>query len=178
VIPPTVPSAEACSEMCCPDGDGSCGYSCGCGNGDRRFLESDRAFPGFIGPISNPILTKDPRALTEARFLFISDYIPTEHPFRGGDFQVYGLEVRAALTDRLSFIADKDSVLSIHPHVGPSETGWLNIAVGLKYAFIRDIENQFLLVGGFHYEPHTGEAKVFQGQGDVLWTVFTTIGKE
>src|SRR5207244_1255326 len=99
---------------------------------------------GFIGPISNPILTKDPRALTEARFLFISDYITTEHPFRGGDFQVYGLEVRAALTDRLSFIADKDGLLSIHPHVGPSETGWLNIAVGLKYAFIRDVENLLL----------------------------------
>ena len=27
----------------------------------RGFLESDRAFPGFIGPISNPVLSKDPR---------------------------------------------------------------------------------------------------------------------
>ncbi len=178
VIPPTIPTAGDCSGTCCPHEDGSCGCACGGGDGERRFLESDRAFPGFIGPISNPILTKDPRALTEARFLFISDYIPTEHPFRGGDFQVYGLEVRAALTDRLSFIADKDGLLSIHPHVGPSETGWLNIAVGLKYALIRDVENQFLVVGGFMYEPHTGEAKVFQGQGDGLWTVFTTIGKE
>ncbi|MBI1916203.1 MAG: hypothetical protein HYS12_15935 [Planctomycetes bacterium] len=178
VIPPTVPAADACSATCCPHEDGSCDCSCGCGDGERRFLESDRAFPGFIGPISNPILTKDPRALTEARFLFISDYIPSEHPFNGGDFQVYGLELRAALTDRLSFIADKDGLLSIHPHAGPSNTGWLNIAAGLKYAFIRDVENQFLVVGGFMYEPHTGEAKVFQGQGDGVWTFFSTIGKE
>ena len=36
----------------------------------RGLLESDRAFPNFIGPISNPILTKDPRSLTELRPLF------------------------------------------------------------------------------------------------------------
>jgi len=172
VVLPTVP--EACPGPCGTDWNCSC---CDDG-GQRRLFASDRAFPGFIGPISNPVLSKDPRALTEGRLLFLTDYIPDEHPFNGGDFQVYGLQVRLALTDRLSFIADKDGLLSIHPGIGGSETGWLNIAVGLKYAFVRDVENQFLVVGGFMYEPHTGEAKVFQGQGDGVWTVFGTVGKE
>src|SRR5215471_13536283 len=94
----------------------------------RGLFESDRAFEGFIGPITNPVLTKDPRSLTEFRFLFVDDYIPSEHAlFHGGDFQVFGFEVRVALTDRLTFIADKDGFASIHPHAGHSTTGSVNI---------------------------------------------------
>jgi len=143
----------------------------------RRLFESDRAFDSFIGPISNPVLSKDPRALTEARLLFVSDWIPNEHPFHGGDFQAYGLQVRVALTDRLSFIADKDGYASIHPGNGPSRNGWLDIALGLKYAFVRDPDRQLLVTGGFQFEPQTGEEKVFQGHGDGLFTVFTSAGK-
>src|SRR5262245_41459199 len=143
----------------------------------RRLFESDRAFDSFIGPISNPVLSKDPRALTEARLLFVQDWIPSEHPFHGGDFQAYGLQVRVALTDRLSFIADKDGYASIHPGNGPDRNGWLDIALGLKYALIRDPERQLLVTTGFQFEPQTGEEKVFQGHGDGLFTVFTSAGK-
>ena len=123
-------------------------WNCPCGNGERAFLASDRAFPGFIGPISNPILSKDPRALTEARPLFVNNWIPRQHPLGGGDFQVYGLQVRAALTDRLSFVADKDGYAVIDPGTGPKQDGWLNVNVGLKYALIRDVDNQFLFTVG------------------------------
>src|SRR5262245_13442662 len=102
----------------------------------RRLFESDRAFDSFIGPISNPVLSKDPRALTEARLLFVNNWIPDEHPFQGGDLQAYGLQVRVALTERLSFIADKDGYACINPGNGPSQDGWLNIAAGLKYALV------------------------------------------
>ena len=166
----SVAAAEfASAEANCPPEDGK-----------RGFLKSDRAFPGFIGPISNPILAKDPRALTEFRFLFVDDYLPTGpagNPLRGGDFQAYGFQVRAALTDRLSFIADKDGFASIHPHVGGSRTGLLNVAMGLKYALVRDVEHQFLVVGGVQYEPQSGYANVFQNLGDTM-TGFVTIGKE
>src|SRR5262249_47655229 len=121
--------------------------------------------------------SKDPRALTEARLLFVNDWIPSEHPFRGGDFQAYGLQVRVALTDRLSFIADKDGYASIHPHVGQSTNGWLDIALGFKYAIVRDPDRQLLITTGVQYEPQTGEEKVFQGHGDGLLTVFTSAGK-
>ncbi|MBX7103214.1 MAG: hypothetical protein K1X57_03990 [Gemmataceae bacterium] len=72
----------------------------------RGFLESDRAFDNFIGPITNPVLSKDPRSLTEARMLFINDVMPGNHPLTGGDFQVYAMQVRLALTERLTLIAD------------------------------------------------------------------------
>jgi hypothetical protein len=83
-----------------------------------------------------------------------------------------------ALTDRLNLIADKDGFASVHAHGMPSETGFLDMAVGLKYTIIRDVENQFLLSAGFMFEPQSGESDVFQGQGTGLWTVFLTSGKE
>ncbi len=180
VPPPTATPAPAASPPLVAPSD--CGTATnGIWDGastDGALFESDRCFPNFIGPISNPVLSKDPRALTEARALFLTDSIPHDHPLGGGDFQVYGLQVRVALTDRLSFIADKDGVASIHPGVGKSETGALDIAAGLKYAFIRDVENQFLVDGGFMFEPQTGESNVFQGQGTGLFTLFLTGGKE
>lgn len=145
---------------------------------NRRPFESDRAFPGFIGPISNPVLSKDPRALTEARLLYIHNVIPADHPLGGGSFDVYAMQVRVALTERLSLIADKDGITSLNARNIPHETGLLNINVGLKYALVRDVESQFILSAGFTYEPPTGEANVFQNHGDGVMTVFTTAGKE
>ncbi|MFO0945470.1 MAG: hypothetical protein U1D30_05920 [Planctomycetota bacterium] len=37
------------------------------GDGGRKLFQSDRAFENFIGPVSSPILSKDPRSLTELR---------------------------------------------------------------------------------------------------------------
>jgi hypothetical protein len=165
------------SPACCGE-PWDCAPDEGCAVPERRFLESDRAFPRFVGPISNPILAKDPRSLTEARLLFINDQIPPEHPLGAGDFQVLGLQVRAALTERLTFIADKDGFAWIHPSTGRTQDGWLDIAVGLKYLLVRDIENQLLLGAGIQYEPQTGEKRVFQNQGHGVMTGFVYGGKE
>ena len=153
-------------------------WNCDANGGLDRF-RSDRAFPKFIGPISNPVLAKDPRSLTEIRGLFIGNSIPAEHPLGDGDFQVYAAQIRVALSERLTFIADKDGYANINPGGGgPSQNGWLNLAAGLKYTFIRDVENQFLVAGGFMYEAQTGSADVFQSHGDGLVTLFATLGKE
>jgi hypothetical protein len=149
------------------------------GGESRRFLQSDRAFPGFVGPISNPVLSKDPRSLTEARALFVNNWFPEHNSvLGGGDVQIYGLQVRAALTERLSLIADKDGYASFSPRNLPHQTGWLDINLGLKYLLVRDVENQFLVSVGATYEPRTGESKVFQNQGDGLITGFGVVGKE
>jgi hypothetical protein len=146
----------------------------------RGLFESDRMFPNFIGPISNPVLTKDPRSLTEARLVFIQNWFPNAHPLmQGGDMQVYAApQVRIALTDRLTIMADKAGIAAINANGIPHRSGMLNIAAGAKYAFIRDVENQFLVTGGFLFEPPTGEAKVFQNHGSGVATVFGTVGKE
>lgn len=146
---------------------------------ERRPFESDHAFDGFVGPISNPIFSKDPRTLTEVRGLFIQNWIPSGHPvFPNGNYQVYAVQARVALTERLSLIADKDGYGVINPENGDQQDGWLNVAAGLKYLLIRDVENQFLVSVGAQYELQSGEAQVFQSQGDGQLAVFGTVGKE
>jgi len=147
-------------------------------SGGGGWLQSDRAFPRFVGPISNPVLAKDPRSLTEARLLFINDQIDSKSAVGPGSFQVAGMQLRLALTDRLTFIADKDGYAWIHPNQGSSQDGWLDIAAGLKYTVIRDVEQQMLLTAGLMWEPQTGEKRVFQNQGSGLFTGFLTFGKE
>jgi hypothetical protein len=145
---------------------------------ERPAFMSDHSFDNFIGPVTNPVLSKDARSLTEARFLFVQNKIDPQHPFGSGDFQAYGLQLRLALTDRLTLIADKDGYAAINPATSPQRTGWLDLAAGLKYAFIRDVENQFLLTGGFLYEIPSGSQAVFQDHGDGIFTFFASTGKE
>ncbi len=56
----------------------------------RGLFESDHAFDGFVEPLSNPIQSKDPRALTEIRFLTMFDWSrPSTPVIGGGTIQVY-----------------------------------------------------------------------------------------
>lgn len=144
-----------------------------CTTAARGLFRSDREFENFVGPISNPILSKDPRSNTYARILFVNNNVPTGHPLQG-NIQAYGLQVNLAINERLSFIADKDGAARIAPRNGPSTTGFLNIAAGFKYAFLRDVENQRIAAAGFMYEVPSGEAKVQQNQGAGAFALFLT----
>ena len=56
----------------------------------RGLFESDHAFDGFVEPLSNPIQSKDPRALTEIRFLSMFDWSrPSTPVVGGGAYSVY-----------------------------------------------------------------------------------------
>lgn len=179
---------------------GNCGASCdragGCGcNGSTGGLldgvlsapsgllnidlKSDRAFDGFIEPVTNSVFFEDPRSRTRLRFLFINQTIPNSTPvLGGGDFQVYGLEATFALNERWSIIAQKDGWINLQADGIPHQDGWANLATGLKYVLIRDVENQFLLSTGFQYEWSNGSSDVFQGNGDGTWNPFLSAGKQ
>ena len=65
------------------------------GDQARGLFESDHAFDGFTTPLSNPVQSKDPRSLTEVRFLFLGDWSrPSTPVIGGGAFQVYAMQVR------------------------------------------------------------------------------------
>ena len=67
---------------------------------------TDPSFNNFIKPQSNPVFFEDPRNTTEANAIFINHHVPSS--LGGGDVQVYAVQLRAALTENLSFIATKD----------------------------------------------------------------------
>lgn len=142
-------------------------------------LNSDTAFPRFIGPSSNPLLSKDPRSLTEARTLGLFNWAPSDHSWAGSLAQSYLMQVRVALNKRWSVFMDKNGYSFIDQgHAGAAVDGWNNLAFGAKYLLIRDVEQQFLVSGGLQWELPTGEADVFQRPSDGSVTGFLSVGKE
>jgi hypothetical protein len=147
---------------------GSCGGGCLGG----WFPRSDACFSDFISPITNPVFFEDPRTLTEARFVFIHQTMDGEAA--GDDFQLYALQVRAALTDSLSVIATKSGFLT-SSESGPDD-GWVDLAAGLKLNIAKDYCKRGVVSVGAVYELPSGMARTSQGNGDGEFNVFLTGG--
>lgn len=158
---------------CCPGPH--CGGGCtvpgallGC------FCPTPCCFDDWISPMTNPAFFEDPRTLTELRGIFLQHKVP--QPVGGGDIQVYALQIRAALNDRLSIVAAKDGYLvSSNPVIGD---GWADVEIGLKYNLIRDCYTETLLSTGFAYEMPVGTPRAFQGRGDGEFHLYLTGGTE
>ncbi len=174
-------AAPAAHSAC--GGCGQCGNPCdaadycggtGCGLFDSLFgglvARSDQRFAGFISPMTNPVFFEDPRINTEAKFIFLQQKIPLAAG--SGDVQLYGVQVQAALTDRLSIVADKDGfIVSQNPLV---DDGWADVAVGLKYLLLADACHQRLLSVGVSYELPVGTPRALQGNGDGEFHLYLT----
>ena len=169
--------AGACSSC---GGCGVCACSSGCcdGGGDGLFgrnliKSSDHCFDSFISPMTNPVFFEDPRQLTEARGIFFNHQVPLAAG--SGEVRLYALQLRARLSENVSLIATKDGYIkSSNPIVG---NGWADLAAGLKFSLIRDVQNQRLLSGGFTFELPTGEASALQNNGNGELNLFLTGGK-
>lgn len=144
---------------------------------------SDHDFDNFTGPLTNPVQAKDPRSLTEARVLFANNWGKKGFPvFGSGVYQVYALQLRLAVTERLQLFADKDGIVRFSPAPngvkGKSVTGLANLAFGGKYVLIRDVENQFIFSTAIQYEAPTGYANIFQNQGSGMLALYGVMGKQ
>lgn len=84
-----------------------------------------------------------------------------------GDVNLFALQFEYAFTERLSLVATKDGYVDFNPdNTLDSETGFADLAAGLKYAFILDPVEQFALSGTAVIELPTGDEEIFQGNGD------------
>lgn len=139
---------------------------------DHWFLPSDHQFDDFVSPLSNPVYFEDPRTLTELRFIYLRQKVPLTAV--GGEVQVFAMQARAALTDRLSIIATKDGfITSSNPLI---EDGWADVNVGLKYNLLTDPDAGRILSGGLTYEIPLGSTRTLQGNGDGVFHPFLTGG--
>ncbi|MCW5553452.1 MAG: hypothetical protein KIS67_14985 [Verrucomicrobiae bacterium] len=137
-----------------------------------------------ISPVVNPIYFEDPRITSEARPIFINHYLPDTFKFDGGkaplggEVRVYALQLRYALTERLGLIATKDGYIQLRPdHTVAKDSGWANLAAGLKYALVDDVDNQLLVTPGLTFEIPTGNTDVLQGRGKGEWNPFVSAAK-
>ncbi len=201
-IAPTVTQASCCISDCdsagaCDSGY-ACGNSCSCDSGygcdggcacdssgcdglggcEQGLLgyglikQSDYCFNDFISPMTNPVFFEDPRTLSEVRFIFLNHELPAA--LGGNSVQVYAMQVRAALTKRLSLIATKDGLIYTQSPV--LDSGYADIAAGLKYNLFRDPAAGRLLSAGMTFEVPSGSNKSLQGNGNGEFNFFVTGG--
>ncbi len=169
---------DCCVNICAP----SCQQSqpcCECAEpwclGDL-FEKSDCCYQDFVSPITNPVFFEDPRMLTEARFIYLNHTLPQQ--LGGGDVNLVALQLRARLTDRLSFIANKDGFIMYGDDVPVADDGWADVGAGLKYLIYADPETQTLLSGGVTFEIPAGSTRALQGNGDGEFNLFLTGGTQ
>ena len=130
-----------------------------------------------ISPVANPIFAEDPVIHTEVRPIFAYHRIDGDFATGRGDAELYALQVRFALTNRLAFIANQDGYFNINLKNGANLHGWMDVAAGFKYALIDDVADQFILTPGFTFHIPTGSKQVFQGRGDGEWNLFVSAEK-
>ncbi|MFK7909565.1 MAG: transporter [Akkermansiaceae bacterium] len=148
------------------------------------FAGSEKSIPMLPAPsdgfasarhtISNPTLFDSALPQTQARLIYMHHRFPSNINIAGGgqvpmggDLNLYALQLEYAFNERLSLVAMKDGYVDFNPdNTFTADTGFANIAAGLKYAFILDHANQYALSGSAVVELPTGSEGVFQGKGD------------
>ena len=138
-------------------------------------------------PVTNPLFFEEAQIRSDVRPIFIHHRLqntidgaaplPGSVPL-GGDAQVYAIQLRYAINDRLALIATKDGYIDFNPDATlAQDDGFADIAFGLKYAIINDEENQFLLTPGLKFELPSGNTGVLQGNGSGEWNLFLSAAK-
>jgi hypothetical protein len=130
----------------------------------------------LIAPVANPIFFETPAINSELRPIYMYHELNDNFAIPG-NVQVYALQFRWQLTDRLALIATKDGFVDINPDAGASVDGWADIGAGLKYALIKNEEHKFILTPGVKFEVPTGDDEVFQGNGDGEFDLFASAAK-
>jgi len=130
-----------------------------------------------ISPVANPIFFEDPIIRSEIRPIFAYHRIDPGFVTGDGDAELYALQLRYAITDRLAFIATQDGYFNVHTDNLGDLDGWMDVAAGFKYALIDDPANQFILTPGFTFFIPMGNEEVFQGRGSGEWNVFVSAEK-
>ena len=129
-----------------------------------------------VNPVSDPILFEDALIRTEIRPAFGYQHLGSDF-FGGGDLQIYGIQLRYAVTDRLAIVGNKGGYMEVHPNLGPDLNGWADLGIGLKYALIDDRANAFILTPGVLFQIPTGSKEIFQGRGSGIWDIFVSAEK-
>lgn len=179
--------ADDCGESGC--GEGGCGLFGGCGlslTGEGGLIKpTDHCYDDFISPMINFVFFEDPRQVSEIRPIFVNHWVPGNIGTggvvsAGGTVQLYALQFRARLTDRLSLIAVKDGFIVDHTNGalnGALDDGWADVTAGLKYTIAKDPQSGGLLSAGFTYEIPMGSQKALQDIGDGEFHFFLTGGQ-
>ena len=141
--------------------------------GSSAWAAEDGPFDQYIRPLSNPVYNIDPRNETTVRVAYLRQSLPSHIKTTagrvklGGDLNVTALQLTYAFNERFSLVAEKTGYVDFNPNNTLSdETGWADYGAGVKYAFIYDEENKFILSSRVLLELTQGSGNVYQGNGE------------
>ena len=123
----------------------------------------------FVHPLTAPFYHEDSFITTDLRAWYLNHDFPVSSPIAGGNAQAGALQVRLALTDRLQLVAYKDGYIDFNTGL-IDESGFTDIAAGLKWNWLQDWDRQFHSAVGAGYELKTGQGRVLQNDDEFrLW---------
>lgn len=129
-----------------------------------------------IAPVTNPIFFESPLAQSEVRPIFMHHRLDDGF-VGGGSINVYALQLRYAVNDRLAILATKDGFIETDtPGIG-NRDGWGDLAAGVKYAIYKNDEKQAVVTPGVTVTIPTGSQEVFQGDGSGVINAFVSATK-
>ncbi|MCC6671005.1 MAG: transporter [Planctomycetes bacterium] len=140
------------------------------------FLRGLRGFDHFYDPIGQPIYFESPFNDSGVRLLYLHHEFDNRSPLQGGELDIYAMQARLALTERLGFIATKDGYSEIDTGLLGSESGWNDIAFGFKYVALYDREEDLVVTPGIRYQAENGSRDVLQGGFEEI-SPFVSIAK-
>jgi hypothetical protein len=127
-------------------------------------------------PLDAPLYFEDPYINTEVRALYLYHTFPAQTALGRGDVQVAAVQARIAITDRIQFIATEDGYSWLDTDTFGKDTGWMDLAMGLKFALLVDEEKDFILSAGGRYTIPAGNRDVLKSLCRE-WSVFATAAK-
>lgn len=133
----------------------------------------------WVAPISDGFANEDAYITTDIRVWFV------QHKFdgglelanggrlpQGGDAQIYAIQFRYAINERLQFVAYKDGWISAENgrQNVVNQSGLADVAAGLKYAWVQDKEKCFHWASGLGYQFGIGDDEVLQDTNQIrVW---------
>lgn len=129
-----------------------------------------------IAPVTNPIFFEDAQIRSEIRPIFVHHTIDNNF-LGGGTAQLYAVQVRWAITDRLALIATQDGYFDVNNDALGNPDGFFDLAAGLKYALIDNPAAEFILTPGLTFHIPSGNRDVFHGRGGGEFNPFISFQK-
>lgn len=118
-----------------------------------------------VHPVTDPYYHEDSFITTDLRSWFVQHYFDGT-PLSEGHARVSALQLRVRLLKNLQFVAYKDGWVDFDGKV-LDDSGWNDIAAGLKFAFLQKPEWQLDAAVGAGYEFASGDDQVLQDKDEV-----------
>jgi hypothetical protein len=109
-----------------------------------------------VHPISAPYFHEDSFITTDVRAWYAYHSFPDNIALAGGDASVYAAQIRVALSDRFQLVAYKDGYTDFDSGL-IKDSGFNDVAAGIKYAIIQDYETDFHVSAGLGYQFALGD---------------------